>query len=169
MKKGYKRIVAKAEGEMETLARKHIGKTLQTDAHAVVTRCAGWNTRLAARRITQFLERAMDGAGLSVPQLGLMAQIAAAPEDSIGALARRTGLGQSTLSRNLRMLEADRLVGIAIVDRDQRRRIVWLTEAGALRLKAAIPAWRAAHAALAKRMAPELAQRLVAATEALED
>jgi DNA-binding MarR family transcriptional regulator len=169
MKRGYKQIVAEEESEMETLTRKHITKTLHTDACAVVTRCAGWNSRLAARRITQFLERAMDGAGLSVPQFGLMAQIAAAPEDSIGALAKRTGLGQSTLSRNLRTLEADGLVGIAIVECDQRRRVVWLTEAGALRLKAAMPAWRAAHAALAKRLAPGIALRLAAATAALED
>src|SRR5258708_13332094 len=77
-------------------------KTLRTDAHALVEACAGWNSRLAARRITQFLEREMAGSGLTVAQIGLMAQIAAADDDTLGALARRTGLGQCTLSRTLR-------------------------------------------------------------------
>jgi hypothetical protein len=33
-------------------------KTLRTDARKLVESCAGWNARLAARHITQFLERA---------------------------------------------------------------------------------------------------------------
>ena len=48
----------------------------------------------------------MAGTGLTVAQLGLMARIATASDDTLGALARRTGLDQSTLSRNLRTLEA---------------------------------------------------------------
>jgi len=82
------------------------GKTLRADARALVEACAGWNSRLAARRITQFLDRAMAGSGLTVAQLGLMAQIAAAADDTLGGLARISGLDQSTLSRNLRQLEA---------------------------------------------------------------
>jgi DNA-binding MarR family transcriptional regulator len=109
----------------------------------------------------------MRGAELTLAQFGLMAQIAAAPDDTLGALALRTGLDQSTLSRNLRGLEAAGFVEIAISENDQRRRAVWLTEAGARRLEAAIPVWRDAHAALAKRVDPHLALRLCAATERL--
>ena len=78
----------------------------------------------------------------------------------LGALAQRTGLDQSTLSRNLRGLEADGLVEIAIVASDLRRRMVWLTETGARRLEAAIPVWRAAHAKLAKSLSVKLARQL---------
>jgi len=99
--------------------------------------------------------------------MGLMAQIVAAPDDTLGALAERTGLDQSTLSRNLRGLEASGLVEIAIAEDDQRRRAVWLTEEGARRLEAAIPVWRAAHAALAERLEPQLALRLGAVSEHL--
>jgi MarR family len=49
-------------------------------------------------------------------------------DDTIGALAERVGLDQSTLSRNLRGLEQDGLVEIAIVENELRRRAVWLTE-----------------------------------------
>lgn len=147
-------------------------KTLRRDALALVEACAGWNSRLAARRITQFLDREMAGPGttgsvLSVAQLGLMAQIAVISDDTLGALAQRTGLDQSTLSRNLRMLEREGLIEIAVVESDLRRRAVWLTETGARRLEGAIPLWRKAHARLAKRLSPDLARRLAEGAEAL--
>jgi len=142
-------------------------KTLRADARTLVETCAGWNSRLAARHITQFLDREMAGCGLTLAQLGLMAQIAAAEDDTLGALAQRTGLEQSTLSRNLRTLEGEGLVEIALVKSDLRRRAVWLTETGARRLEAAIPVWRKAHAKLRKRLAPALAGRLAEAARAL--
>jgi DNA-binding MarR family transcriptional regulator len=142
-------------------------KTLVRDAQAAISACAGWASRLAARRITNFLEERMHDSGLSLAQFGLMGQIAAAPDDTLGALAERTGLDQSTLSRNLRGLEAAGFVEIAIAADDQRRRAVWLTEQGARRLEAAIPVWRNAHAALADRFDPRLALRLGAASEEL--
>ena len=143
------------------------GKTLVRDARAAIAVCACWSSRLAARRITNFLEERMAGSGLSITQFGLMAQIAAAPDDTQGALAERTGRDQSTLSRNLRGLERAGLVEIAITGEDQRRRAVWLTEEGARRLEAAIPVWREAHAALAERFDPRLALRLGAVSEEL--
>ena len=142
-------------------------KTLRIDARTLVEACAGWNSRLAARRITQFLDREMTGLGLTAAQVGLMAQIAAISDDTLGALAQRTGLEQSTLSRNLRTLESEGLIEIAVVETDLRRRAVWLTETGARRLEAAIPVWRRAHAKLAKLLSPGLARRLANQAEAL--
>ena len=148
--------------------RSQARKTLRTDAAQLVSECAGCNSRLAARLITQFLDRELAQAGLTVAQLGLMAQVAASSDDTLGALARRTGLDQSTLSRNLRNLENEGLVEIAVVDGDLRRRMVWLTETGARRLEAAIPVWRRAHARLAKHFSPALAQRLAEAALSFE-
>lgn len=142
-------------------------KTLRTDAQALVGTCAGCNSRLAARRITQFLDRDLSHLGLTVAQLGLMAHIAAMSDDTLGALAERTGLEQSTLSRNLRTLEKDGLVEVAVVETDLRRRSVWLTEAGARRLEAAIPAWRKANVRLAKALSVKLARQLADQSELL--
>jgi len=142
-------------------------KTLRTDAGRLIALCAGANSRLAARRITQFFDRELAGIGLTLAQLGLMAQIAAASDDTLGALARRMGLEQSTLSRNLRTLEADALVEIAGVEGDLRRRAVWLTDAGARRLESALPLWREAQAKLEEFALPDLARRFAEATEAL--
>jgi len=140
-------------------------KTLRADARAALQACAGWNLRVAARRVTQFLEERMDGTGLSFAQFGLMAEIAAAPDDTITALAERMGLDQSTLSRTLRTLEGDGLVEIAIAESDQRKRMVWLTEKGARRLEAALASWRQAHAELGKFLSTDLVRRLALEAE----
>ena len=142
-------------------------RTLRSDVRALVESCAGCNIRLAARRITQFLDRELAPTGLGVAQLGLMARVAAAADDTLGALAQRTGLDQSTLSRNLRTLEGQGLVEIAAVETDLRRRTVWLTETGARRLEAALPIWRNAQSLLSERLSPDLARRLADESEAL--
>lgn len=142
-------------------------RTLRRDAAVLVGHCPAWNSRLAARRLTQFMDAELAPCGLTLAQLGLMAQVAASADDRLGALARRTGLDPSTLSRNLRTLEKDGLVEIAAAEKDQRRRAVWLTETGARRLETALPLWRAAQEKLASRLAPEPVLTLAAATEAL--
>jgi DNA-binding MarR family transcriptional regulator len=144
-------------------------KTLVADAREAVHVCAGMNIRLAARRITRFLEAQMQETDLSLAQFALMTHIAAAENDTIGTLAERAGLDQSTLSRNLRGLEQAGLVEIAVVEKDLRRRAVWLTEKGARRLEAAIPVWRQAHAALSAIIDPRDVRKLVATTAALPD
>lgn len=142
-------------------------KRLVADARRVAETCAGLNVRLAARRITRFLEGRMQATDLSLAQFGLMTHIAASGDDTIGALAERLGLDQSTLSRNLRGLERAGLVEIAIVEKDLRRRAVWLTEQGARRLEAAIPVWRRAHADLSAMIEPRAVRKLAADAAAL--
>jgi DNA-binding MarR family transcriptional regulator len=149
--------------------KQSVRKTLVADARAAVDACAGWNARLAARRITGFLNRRMQGSGLSLAQFGLMAQIVAACDDSLSELALRAGLDQSTLSRNLQVLEAAGLIEIAAGEKDARRRAVRLTEKGARKLEAGLAEWKRAHGELAKRLDPEAARRLALAAEALEE
>jgi DNA-binding MarR family transcriptional regulator len=150
-------------------SKQPLHETLAAEARAAVDACAGWNARLAARRITGFLNRRMQDSSLSLVQFGLMAQIASARDDTLSELAQRTGLDQSTLSRNLQVLEAAGLVEIAAGDRDARRRAVWLTDKGAHSLEAGLGHWRRAHRELAKRLDPEAARRLALAAEALEE
>ena len=152
-----------------TRRKQEARKTLVADAREVLRVCVGMNARLAARRITRFLEERMQGTGLSVAQFALMTHIAAAGDDTIGALAERSDLDQSTLSRNLRHLERAGLVEIAIVEEDLRCRAVWLTETGARRLAASIGVWRQAHAALSRVIAPRDAREIADAACALAD
>ncbi len=135
-------------------------KSLRSDARKVLENCAGWNLRATARRVTQFLEEHMAGTGVSFAQFGLLAEIASAPDDTLGALAERMGLDQSTLSRTLRTLEGEGLVEITILESDLRKRMVWLTEKGARRLEAALVVWRQVHAKLARQLSVDLVRQL---------
>jgi DNA-binding MarR family transcriptional regulator len=147
--------------------KRQSSKDLRAETRVLLAGCAGWNSRLAARRITQFLDDALAESGISAAQLGLLALIAVIEDDTMGALAHRAGLEQSTLSRNLRTLQEAGLIEIATVESDLRRRAVWLTETGARRLEAALPVWRKAQARLGQLLPPRLAQRLGKASEAL--
>jgi DNA-binding MarR family transcriptional regulator len=142
-------------------------KTLRSDARTALQTCAGWTLRRTARRATQFLEEHMAAAGVSFAQFGLMAEIASADDDTVSALAVRMGLDQSTLSRTLRTLEAEGLLEIAVVESDQRKRMVWLTEKGARKLEAALAVWRQAHARLARQVSVESVRRLSREVESL--
>jgi DNA-binding MarR family transcriptional regulator len=142
-------------------------KTLRGDARRALERCGAWNLRLAARRASQFVEKRLAATGLSFAQFGLMAEIASASDDRVGALAERMGLDQSTLSRTLRTLEGDGLVEIAMVESDQRKRTVWLTEKGARRLEMALAAWREAQGVLERHLSVDLARQLASETTTL--
>jgi DNA-binding MarR family transcriptional regulator len=151
------------------IPKQSLHEMLAADARAAVDGCAGWNARLAARRITGFLNRRMQDGGLSLAQFGLMAQIAAARGGALTELAQRTGLDQSTLSRNLHVLEIAGLVEMGADDRDARRRAVWLTGKGAQSLEAGLADWKRAHGELARLLDPEMARLLAVAAEALEE
>jgi DNA-binding MarR family transcriptional regulator len=58
-------------------------------------------------------------------------------------------------------------VEVAVVEKDLRRRAVWLTEAGARRLETAIPAWRAAEARLAELLEREGVEAVLSAAPRL--
>ena len=152
---------------MPSKATPYPKRKLVSDARAAIEACAVSNARLAARRLTQFLTDHMKSSDLSVAQFGLMAQIAAASEDSLGALAERTGLDPSTLSRNLQVLEREGLVEMAPDEIDSRRRAVWLTESGARRLEAALEQWRHAHNKLAALIDVGAVRRVAKATDVL--
>lgn len=140
---------------------------LRNEVRMLAASCAGLTIRQAARRMTQAYENALQDSGLSVAQLGLMAVIATHEDDHMAALAEQAGLDPSTLSRNLRGLERDGLVEIASVEKDLRRRAVWLTEKGLRRLQGALPVWRDAQTRMAELFPAELLQRLAAASEKL--
>lgn len=148
-------------------SKQRLRKTLVADAREAIDGCAGLNARLAARQITKFLDKALERTGISLAQFGLLALIAAARDDRIGALAERSGLDQSTLSRNLRHLEAAGLIEMVTVEADLRRRAVWLTERGAEKLEKAMPAWRLAQKALADVIDPQQLCVLAARTRGL--
>src|SRR5271167_4612880 len=84
--------------------RKQASRTLRPDAARALAADLGWHSRMAGRLISAGLDAALAPAGLSSAQFGLLCLIASADDDTLGALAQRAGLNQSTMSRNLDML-----------------------------------------------------------------
>lgn len=139
---------------------------LRDAAEVVASDCLAGFARTASRRINGFLETRLASTGLAPAQISLMAHLACAQDDSLGALARRAGLDPSSLTRSLQALARQGLVEIA--QPDGRRKLAWLTETGVRRLAWALPVWQAAHAELCALIPAALPRQLAQAAAVLE-
>ena len=119
-------------------------------ARQVLQRDVAWQARRVARRVTALADRGLESTGLSHAQFILMCLIASASDDTVNALAQRAGLDQSTISRNLDVLERAQLVEVTTAVQDRRRRAVWLTEKGLFALARAVPVALKLQARLAR-------------------
>jgi DNA-binding MarR family transcriptional regulator len=136
-------------------------------ARMVGAQCLAFQARTLARKLTQAYEAHLADLGLTLPQFSLMTTIAAAEDDTLGAIADLIGLDPSTLTRNLQGLAREGWVEIVTVEKDQRKRAVWLTEAGARKLQAAMPAWDAAQREVMELVGPDLRGQIKKAQRAL--
>jgi DNA-binding MarR family transcriptional regulator len=107
--------------------------------------CVSFHLRRSARTITQFYDRVLSPSGLRSTQFTLLTLIRKAGGLPFSALAEALGMDRTTLTRNLRPLERDRLVKIE-AGADRRVRIVQLTSEGERKQKDAEPLWARAHA-----------------------
>ena len=117
-------------------------------ARTMASDCLCFRARRAARAITRAYDAALRPTGLQATQVTLLNVVALGPEGArpMGQLAEILALEISTLTRNLRPLERAGLIGITRSENDRRVRVVRLTEAGKVRLAAALPHWHRAHA-----------------------
>ncbi len=120
----------------------------------VATQCTCGNLRTAARVITQFYDDLLRPSGLLITQFKLLGALAAQGPVAISPLAEQLGLDPTTLARNLKPLERDGLVAIAIGE-DRRTRMVHLTEQGQKALDEALPLWEEAQARIISQLGQE--------------
>jgi DNA-binding MarR family transcriptional regulator len=106
--------------------------------------CACFSVRKAARSITRAFDAALAPSGLEATQFSVLAALVVSRRFTMGELADWLGVDRTTLTRNLRPLVR---VGYVSIEQgaDQRRRLLRLNAAGARKLKAAFPLWRAAQ------------------------
>jgi DNA-binding MarR family transcriptional regulator len=114
--------------------------------------CTCFAMRRAARAVTQHYDRLLRPTGLRVTQFTLLAALTVAGPLPINRLARRLGLERTTLTRNLRPLEAKGWVAVA-EDADRRVHTVAITARGRAMARTALPAWREAQATVGARLA----------------
>ncbi len=114
--------------------------------------CVCFNLRKTARAVTQTYDDLLRPAGLRTTQFSLLAVLASHGPLTIRALADRMVMDRTTLSRNLKLVEAQALVSVAPGPADRRTRIVDLTESGLAALARALPLWQRAQSHMVGRL-----------------
>jgi DNA-binding MarR family transcriptional regulator len=127
-----------------------------------ISSCSCLRLRRTARHLTRLYDRALEPAGLTVNQFGLLANLRGAGSAglSIGALAERLGMDPTTLNRDLKPLQAAGLVRDTADPGDRRVRLVLVTAKGRARLAKAVPHWRRAQHQTEEQLGRESTQNL---------
>ena len=119
--------------------------------HDDLRACVCNKTRKAARVVTRLYDEALRPARLRATQFALLVALGDDGAMSIAALAKLMAMDRSTLTRNLRPLEAGGLV--ARGDEGWRRsRSVEITAKGRARLRQGLPLWEAAQSEVLRRL-----------------
>jgi DNA-binding MarR family transcriptional regulator len=108
--------------------------------------------RRAARIVTQHFDRHLRPVGLRATQFTLLVVLARAGPMPMNRLASRLGMERTTLTRNLRPLEAKQWVRV-VEDQDRRVRTVSITPAGEEAASQALDQWRKAQESVAPLLA----------------
>lgn len=122
-------------------------------------------TRRASRRLVRIYDAALDPHGLTISQLSTLAWIRFLRKPTVQRIADLLEMDQSALSRGLAPLERQGLVSSAPDDKDKRKKVLSLTDAGRDRLIAAAEDWKTAQEEVERqqaRMGADL-KRLMAA------
>lgn len=124
--------------------------------------CVFHNLRRATRAVTQLYDAYFDELGIKATQFTLLAVVAHAADDppTVTELAQSLLLEQSSLSRNLAVL--DRLGHVKLVPRasDRRERVVTLTASGRRLLARGYPRWKEAQACVTESLGADLSAHL---------
>ena len=117
--------------------------------------CACYNLRRTSRAVTQVFDAYFEPIGLKATQFTVLAALSCENEGrpTVTHLAAALVLEQSSLSRNLAVLERQGLLVLEAGD-DKRERIVQLTRAGRALLGCGYPLWKQAQAEVAGALGP---------------
>ncbi len=106
--------------------------------------CTCFRLRRMARRVTRVYDAHLAAAGLTLTQYSLLTALTRLPPPSLHELAETIGMDRTTLTRTLKPLRAQGLIGFAAGE-DRRSKRVAITESGRTRQAAAKPHWRRAQ------------------------
>jgi DNA-binding MarR family transcriptional regulator len=117
--------------------------------------CVCGNLRMASRTVSSIYDRHLRGTGLRSSQLAVLWAIAALSPATVKTTARRISMDETTLLRNLAVLQRRKLVAVD-VGTDRRERLLSLTDAGRDAFAAALPKWERAQAEMAEALQSSL-------------
>lgn len=107
--------------------------------------CACFNIRKAARAVTSLYDEILRPTGLRATQVTILMAVASEDRPTISQLAEQLVMDRTTLTRDLKPLEAQGYLVVTPGD-DRRTRTVRLSALGHTRLAEAIPLWQSAQA-----------------------
>ncbi len=136
------------------------GQSSHLSAGRIAWHCTCFNVRKAARAVTRFYDDGLAPSGLKATQLTMLGAISISGPARMSDLAELLALDKTTLTRNLKLLEAAGLVAIG-PGTDRRARIVALTPAGTYALERALPLWREAQRRVALHLGEARWRRLI--------
>lgn len=128
-------------------------------AAKIAWRCTCFNTRRAARAVTEFYDRVLQPSGVGAAQFTLLGAIAMLGPGPISRLADNMALDRTTLTRNLKLLQKQGLIGTEPGE-DRRERVVSLTEEGEAAFERAKPLWQQAQSHIESEFGAERWRRL---------
>jgi DNA-binding MarR family transcriptional regulator len=106
--------------------------------------CVCTQLRRTSRAISAVYDRFLAECGLTVTQYSILVRISRLEAVSRSALAADMGMERTTLTRNLRPLDRQSLIG-ATSSSDRREHMIKLTASGRKKLTIAFPLWQKAQ------------------------
>lgn len=128
--------------------------------HHIRDTCLCLATQRAARALARRFDTALRPFGLTNGQFSLLVALNRPEPPPIGRLAPFLAMDPSTLTAAVKPLERRGLLRLIPDAQDRRSRRVQITPDGVALLQQAIPAWRAAHAALDEVLGQRRAEAL---------
>lgn len=129
-------------------------------ANQVAETCMGLHIRRASRILTQVYDSALRPTGLVVNQFTLLVAIHLLEPVPITCLAEELFADQTTVTRNIKLLQKQGFVAIAPGE-DRRIKLVSLTTEGQTVLTEAMPLWEQVQADLRQRFGEQTWQALL--------
>lgn len=129
--------------------------------------CLCLHVQRAARALARRFDEALRPFGLTNGQFSLMMSLNRPAPASMGSVTALLAIDQTTLTAALKPLERRGWVNIVPNPKDRRARLLSLTPSGTAALAAAVPVWKATHAALEERLPDGNGDRLRADLAAL--
>ncbi len=124
-------------------------------------RCAIGNLRKTSRTATLFGDTVLQPTGLKVTQFTMLSAIAEQGSLSVGQLAEKMLMDQTSVTRSLKLLKKMGLVK-SVRGRDGRTRLISVTPEGYRKLDEIMPLWEQTYARIAEKLGQKHLDRLLA-------
>lgn len=118
-------------------------------------------TRKAGRILTRQYDEYLKPSGLKTTQFSMLANIARNPAIAVSELAKLLAMDQTTVSRNLRVLEKSGYISMEPEVSDQRIRRIQISERGVSKMIEARPLWEKAQMEMARVLGRESIETLL--------